>query len=397
MIAPNDFTHALTQAGIRFVTGVPDSLLKEVCACFTQNLPSDDHVIATNEGAAVALALGHYLATCQPALVYMQNSGLGNIVNPITSLVDPQVVGVPMLLMVGWRGEMQADGQQIHDEPQHVKQGQVTEQQLQLLDIPYQIIDAQTTDIAKLLQSLIAQAEARQGPVALLVRKQTFAKFVSTNINANPIINLLSRETVITSLMQVLPEDVPVVATTGMASRELHEYRKAQGHRNAGQDFLTVGGMGHASQIACGIAMQMPRRKVLCLDGDGAMLMHMGSLLLSAKQDNLIHVVINNGAHDSVGGQPTLAKGHDLTEIAKACGYGLCLNARTIFEVKASLLEALTYDGSCFIEVLCKCGAREDLGRPDRTPAQNKQAFMDFVEQVSIHYVAHHEVTREPI
>lgn len=393
MIDTLAFTQSLSKAGVRFVTGVPDSLLKEVCACFTHTLHASSHVIATNEGAAVALAMGHYLATHQPALVYMQNSGLGNIVNPITSLVDPQVVGVPMLLMVGWRGEMQADGQQIHDEPQHVKQGQVTEQQLQLLDIPYHIIDAQTTEVEALILSLVAQAEARQGPVALLVRKQTFAKFQAEK-SVSPSLNLLSRETVIQSLMQVLPDDVPVVATTGMASRELHEYRKVQGKADLGQDFLTVGGMGHASQIACGIAMQLPRRKVLCLDGDGAMLMHMGSLLLSAKQHNLIHVVVNNGAHDSVGGQPTLAKGHELSEVATASGYSLCLNARTIFEVKAALLEALTHDGSCFIEVLCKCGAREDLGRPDRTPAQNKRAFMRFVEQVRVHVPQHAEPMR---
>jgi phosphonopyruvate decarboxylase len=379
MIAPSVFHSALQVCGINFVAGVPDSLLKEVCACITQCFPAERHVIAANEGAAIGLAIGHYLASNSPALVYMQNSGLGNVVNPIASLADPQVYGIPMLLMVGWRGEMQADGTQIHDEPQHVKQGQMTIAQLEVLDIPYVLIDAQTPDIEKVLKELVSLALTKQGPVALLVRKQTFSSF---KLEAKPDVpDLLSREQVIQLLVQNLPENTPIVSTTGMASRELFEYRKIN---NTGfdHDFLTVGGMGHASQIATGIAMERTTSKVLCIDGDGAVLMHMGSLAVSARQKNLIHIVINNGAHDSVGGQPTLAKALDLSKIAKDCGYGFVAQVSTEEALLAQLKFAISANTSAFLEVKCKCGARADLGRPDRTPATNKQEFMKFLKSL---------------
>lgn len=377
MIAPSAFNLALQVAGIHFVAGVPDSLLKEVCACMTQSFPAERHVIAANEGAAVGLAIGHYLASGKPALVYMQNSGLGNVVNPIASLADPQVYGIPMLLMVGWRGEMLTDGTQLHDEPQHVKQGQVTIAQLDILEIPYVLIDANTPDIEQVLKELVELALKRQGPVALLVRKQTFSPFKLEAESDTS--NLLSREQVIRLLVQNLPENTAIVSTTGMASRELFEYRKANGS-GCDHDFLTVGGMGHASQIATGIAIAQPANKVLCIDGDGAMLMHMGSLAVSARQKNLMHVVINNGAHDSVGGQPTLAKDLDLFKIASDCGYGFVAQVATEESLLTQLSLAIRADTSVFLEIKCKCGARADLGRPDQTPATNKRAFMKFLQ-----------------
>ncbi len=379
MIAPSAFNVACRAAGVHFVAGVPDSLLKEVCACITACFPSERHVIAANEGAAVGLAIGHYLASNKPALVYMQNSGLGNVVNPLTSLADPLVYGIPMLLMVGWRGEVLSDGTQIHDEPQHVKQGQVTIQQLDILDIPYVQIDAQTSDIEQVLKDLVQLALDRQGPVALVVRKQTFSPFKhDAKFDKS---DLLSREQAIQLLVKNLPETTVVVSTTGMASRELFEYRKANG-TGFDHDFLTVGGMGHASQIATGIAIEHSSTKVLCIDGDGALLMHMGSLVVSAKQNNLMHVVINNGAHDSVGGQPTLAKDLDLSKIAQACGYGFAAQVDTEDALLLQLTLALEAKTSAFIEVKCKCGARADLGRPDRTPATNKQEFMKFLQSL---------------
>ena len=243
MIDTADFMDGLEQAGILFTTGVPDSLLKDICACFSNKYGPNQHVIATNEGSAVGLAIGHYLATARPALVYLQNSGLGNVVNPVTSLADPLVYGVPMVLMIGWRGELLDDQTQLADEPQHVKQGQVTLALLDTLGIPFRIIDANTAAIDVVLKQVAAQALARSGPVALVVRKNTFTRCDLTPA-AQPA-HELSREEAIRLILAALPADAVIVSTTGMASRELFELRKhaAAGHQ---RDFLTVGGMGHA-------------------------------------------------------------------------------------------------------------------------------------------------------
>jgi len=380
MINPMDFRTALDEADIRFITGVPDSLLKDVCACISSCYPAERHIIAANEGGAIGLAIGHYLATARPALVYMQNSGLGNVVNPIASLADPQVYGIPMLLMIGWRGEIKVDGTQLHDEPQHVKQGQMTIAQLDILGIPYRVIDENTQDIAAIMKALVELTLERSGPIALLVRKQTFSTY-KLNIQRDDS-HLLTREAAIKLLIDALPENTPVVSTTGMASRELFEHRKAT-TKAYDHDFLTVGGMGHASQIATGIALAQPAHKVVCIDGDGAMLMHMGGLAISGKQANLIHIVINNGAHDSVGGQPTLAEHLNLSNIAADCGYGYIAQATTEQEVLQHISLAVKGKSSAFVEIKCRCGARADLGRPDRTPLVNKTDFMKFLKGVT--------------
>lgn len=376
MIAPEDFANALRHAGIQFITGVPDSLLKDICAYITANLPAEAHRIATNEGSAIGLAIGHYLGTGNPALVYMQNSGLGNIVNPVVSLADPLVYGIPMLLMVGWRGELQPDGQQLHDEPQHIKQGQITLTQLEAVGIPYRILDAQTKDISGCLNELRDQSIQRCGPVALVIRKQTFAPYSLPPRDASP--DLPSREEAIQAVVDVLPPEAAVVATTGMASRELFEYRLALGSGHQ-RDFLTVGGMGHASQIAVGIAQAHPDRPVICLDGDGAILMHLGGLALAARQPNLLHLVINNGAHDSVGGQPTLARELDLAAIAQALGYSSVESVDSRAALTNALQRAIAASSSAFIEIRCRTGARSNLGRPDISPSDNKQHFMNFL------------------
>lgn len=378
MLPPAQFAEALDRAGLRFVTGVPDSLLKDVCAYLTTTLPREQHVIATNEGSAVGLAIGHFLATGHPALVYMQNSGLGNAINPLASLADPLVYGVPMLLMIGWRGEIGTNGNQIHDEPQHVKQGQITLAQLEVLDIPHYILSAETTDVVDVIERARAEAVARPGPVALVIRKGTFEAFALTKTGERN--HLASREAAIKCVADVIPANVPIVSTTGMASRELFEYRKAcsKGH---GCDFLTVGGMGHAGQIAAGIALALPSRKVVCLDGDGAMLMHLGALAVTARQKNMVHVVINNGAHDSVGGQPTLATELNLVEIARSLGYGSAVSVDDPADIAARLSAALASDRSAFIEIACRTGARADLGRPDTRPQENKAQFMRFLAE----------------
>lgn len=379
MIQTSDFINGLKKAGIHFVTGVPDSLLKDICASITSKFSPEQHVTATNEGAAIGLAIGHHLATACPALVYMQNSGLGNIVNPLTSLADPQVYAVPMVLLIGWRGELKPDQTQLHDEPQHVKQGQITLSQLDTLGVPYKIIDGNTTGIDIILQESASNALARSGPVALVVRKNTFAHFELLTRAQDEL--ELSREEAIRLILSVLPKDAAIVSTTGMASRELFELRKQSqdGHE---RDFLTVGGMGHASQIAAGIALATPSRKVVCIDGDGAVLMHAGALAVSADCSNLVHIVVNNEAHDSVGGQPTKGNVLRFDRIASAFGYRHVDQAISSEDLLTKLTRMLSLDGSVLLEIRCKRGARKDLGRPDRSPVQNKTDFMKFLGSV---------------
>jgi phosphonopyruvate decarboxylase len=373
MIDCNQFVGGLAQAGIGFVTGVPDSLLKNICACITDQLPKEQHIIAANEGAAVAMAIGHYLATQRPALVYMQNSGLGNAINPLVSLADPLVYGIPMVLMIGWRGEILSGGAQAKDEPQHKKQGLVTLPLLETLGIPHVVVDGAAPGITGLLADLAAQAIARPGPVALVVRKDSFAPYSGKpDTDARP---WPSREEALRTLLGVLPESSLIVATTGYASRELFELRRALGQGHDG-DFLCVGGMGHASQIAAGIALAKPERLVVCVDGDGAMLMHTGALAASAGCRNLLHVVINNGSHESVGGQPTMANVLTLAGVAQSLGYELAQRTETLDDLRSLLQKAVSDRGGWFIEVMCRTGARSDLGRPDRPPAEAKADFM---------------------
>lgn len=378
MINPDDFISALEASGIGFVTGVPDSLLRDVCAAITTHFPDDRHLIAANEGSAIGLAIGHYLASRRPALVYMQNSGLGNSVNPLASLADPAIYGIPMILMIGWRGEM-LDGAQMKDEPQHVTQGRITLEQLRLLGIPFRIVDADT-DIHACMQEYAELALSGSRPVALVVRKQAFSTYRLSDSRADEM--LPTREEAIAAVVGTLPDLMPVVSTTGMPSRELFELRKAgaAGHQ---RDFLTVGGMGHAVSIASGIALAKPQSKVVCLDGDGAMLMHMGALTNSAHRPNLVHIVLNNGAHDSVGGQPTQALHLNLADIARCCGYGLVMQADTVDEIASAVDVILQSPGSSFLEIRCRRGARADLARPDRSPSENRRDFMAFLEGAS--------------
>lgn len=377
MIEPADFLRALADNDIGFATGVPDSLLKDICAAITATFPAQSHVIAANEGAAVGLAIGHHLATGRPALVYMQNSGLGNAVNPLASLAAPDIYGVPMVLMIGWRGEIAEGGRQLKDEPQHVLQGRITLQQLDLLGIPHRIVDA-ATDPATAVRWAVAGAMAGSRPVALVVRKAAFASY---ELPVRPQAVTLTREAAIEAAVGALPAGVAVVATTGMASRELFELRKRNGGFGHEQDFLTVGGMGQAASIAAGIALAQPDDPVVCLDGDGAMLMQLGALTESSQRPNLLHIVLNNQAHDSVGGQPTAAGRLDLLALAQACGYRRLERAETAETAAAAVARLLQGEGAGFLEIRCRRGARQELGRPDRTPAENMRDVMRFLSK----------------
>ena len=378
MISPKFFYDTLANCGIDFYAGVPDSLLKNLCAYITDHTDAAHNIIAANEGAAVGLAAGHYLATGQPACVYMQNSGEGNIINPLASLTDQEVYNIPVLLLIGWRGRPG-----VHDEPQHVKQGKVTTGLLNVMGVNYEVLSKEEDKAAKQIEKA-AKALANKEVFALVIEKDTFEDYKLLNVEVNDL--TLTREEAIQTVAAALGEKDCIVSTTGMISRELFEYRAAmnQGHE---RDFLTVGSMGHASQIALGIAMAKTDRKVWCFDGDGAAIMHMGSMAIVANKapKNYVHVVFNNGAHDSVGGQPTVGLKIDLPAIAKAVGYktAISVNSKEELEKELSTLNSQlsTLGGPILLEVQVKKGNRKDLGRPTTTPIQNKEALMDFLKK----------------
>jgi phosphonopyruvate decarboxylase len=368
---PEIFLKILKDNGIDFFAGVPDSLLKELCRCVTATVPSTHHVIAANEGAAVALATGYHLGTGNYGCVYLQNSGLGNIVNPLTSIADAEVYGVPMLLVIGWRGEPG-----VKDEPQHVKQGRVTPAMLDSLEVPYIVTD-RSTDAGAVIKQAVAIMKEKNQPVALLVRKDSFEAFEGRGTEL-PAGGPLLREEAIEIVAEAISEDSVIVATTGFTSRELYEYRIRKGQKEP-KDFLTVGGMGHTVSIAMGIAIAQPHRQVICLDGDGSILMHMGAMPVIGKAapKNLVHIVLNNGVHDSVGAQPTAGFTVDLQAVAKASGYTSVAGSDSREGILAAVKHASESDGPAFIELRIKHGARHDLGRPKSTPRENKTTLME--------------------
>ena len=378
MIRPEFFIEALRKKGIDCFAGVPDSLLKNICAYITDHFDAAHNIIAANEGAAVGLAAGHYLATGQPACVYMQNSGEGNIINPLASLTDQEVYNIPVLLLIGWRGRPG-----VHDEPQHVKQGKVTTGLLNVMGVNYEVLSKEEDKAAKQIEKA-AKALANKEVFALVIEKDTFEDYKLQNVEVNDL--TMSREEAIQIVAAALGEKDCIVSTTGMISRELFEYRAAmnQGHE---RDFLTVGSMGHASQIALGIALAQPERRVWCFDGDGAAIMHMGSMAIVANKapKNYVHVVFNNGAHDSVGGQPTVGLKIDLPAVAKAVGYKAAISVSSKEELEKELStlnsQLSTLGGPILLEVQVRKGNRKDLGRPTTTPIQNKEALMTFLKK----------------
>ena len=360
--------------GSDFYTGVPDSQLKALCNYLmaTYGIDPKHHIIAANEGNCTALAAGYHLATGKVPVVYMQNSGEGNIINPVASLLNDKVYAIPVVFIVGWRGEPG-----IHDEPQHIYQGEVTVKLLEDMDIGTFVIGKETTDeeaekAMEAFRTILAQGK----DVAFVIRKGALTDAPKVEYRND---NTMVREEIIRHIVKVSGED-PVVSTTGKASRELFEIREAngQGHQ---YDFLTVGSMGHSSSIALGVALNKPDRKIWCIDGDGAVLMHMGSMAVvgANRPENLVHVVINNSAHETVGGMPTVAGKIDLTAIAKACGYPNAVCVDSFEALDRELKAAKERNELSLIEVKCSIGAREDLGRPTTTALENKQNFMRYL------------------
>lgn len=363
-------------AGADFYTGVPDSQLKSLCDYLMDSYGIDKkhHIIAANEGNCVSLAAGYHLATGKIPVVYMQNSGEGNIINPLASLLNDKVYAIPMIFIIGWRGEPG-----IHDEPQHIYQGEVTVKLLDDMDVKSFIISKDTTE-EELSSAMDSFRELLQKgkQVAFIVRKSAleYGKKVEYKNGFN-----MKREEIIRHIVSVSGED-PIVSTTGKASRELFEIREAnmQSHK---YDFLTVGSMGHSSSIALGIALNKPNQKIWCIDGDGAVLMHMGSMAVigANSPENLVHIVINNGAHETVGGMPTVASSIDFVGAAKACGYPDAVSVCSFEDLDNELKKAKNRNKLSFIEVKCSIGARPDLGRPTTTALENKQNFVKYLSE----------------
>ena len=354
-----------------FFTGVPDSLLSKLCAYLINNYGiSEKHIIAANEGNAVALAAGYHLATGQVPVVYLQNSGEGNIINPVASLMNDKVYGIPCLFIVGWRGEPG-----VHDEPQHVYQGEVTVKLLEDMDIRTFVVTKETTEEElRAAMDSFRPLFAAGKQAALVVKKGALEYDGKANYKND---NTMLREEIIRHIIAVTGDDA-VVSTTGKASRELFELREAAGDTH-GRDFLTVGSMGHSSSVALGIALTRPDKRVWVIDGDGAALMHMGAMAVigANKPKNLVHIVINNEAHESVGGMPNVAGSIDLAAIARACGYKKAVTAANFASLDAALLAAKDANELCFIEARAAIGARADLGRPTTTAKENKESFME--------------------
>jgi phosphonopyruvate decarboxylase len=370
MIDPFNFLDILKKNNLRFATGVPDSLLKDLLKAMDLSWSEESNLIVANEGNAIAVAAGHYIGTGSPAIVYMQNSGLGNAINPITSLADPEVYSLPMLLIVGWRGEPGTK-----DEPQHIKQGRITEELMEVLEIPtYKI--GPNSDVEDVLAEATIRMLNESRPVALLVSKDSFGSVKSEDLALPE--KKLTREHAIKLIIDFLPKNALVVCTTGMASRELFEIREKNGESHK-FDFLTVGSMGHASSIALGLAKNLPNRLVVCLDGDGSFLMHMGAsgIIAQSNLTNFLHLLINNGAHDSVGGQPTIGFELNLQKLTKEMGYRETYTCNDEIGLLREIKRITEVSGPKFLEIKVKKGAREDLGRPTISPKENLKDFME--------------------
>lgn len=361
--------------GSDFFTGVPDSQLKALCNCLMDKygIDKNHHVIAANEGNCTALAAGYHLATGKVPVVYMQNSGEGNIINPVASLLNDKVYAIPMVFVVGWRGEPG-----VHDEPQHIYQGEVTVKLLEDMGIEVFVIGKDTTDeeVASAMEKFNKVLEGGKD-VAFVIRKGALSYDGKVKYEND---NKMVREEIIQHIVKATGED-PIVSTTGKASRELFETRVAndQSHK---YDFLTVGSMGHSSSIALGVAFSKPNTKIWCVDGDGAVLMHMGSMALVGANapSNMVHIVINNGAHETVGGMPTVASSIDLVKIASACGYPNAVCVDNFEDLDKELQSAKNRNELSLIEVKCSIGARDDLGRPTTTALENKENFMEYLK-----------------
>ena len=377
MIDSIKFYKSLKKNDINFFTGVPDSLLKNFLNQFEKKKLSE-HLPVGNEGIAVALAAGHYLSSQEPALVYMQNSGLGNAINPLNSVVNKKIYGIPMILLIGWRGEIVSKNKQVHDEPQHLYQGFITLKQLKLIDIPYVVISNKTKNFGQLIKKIKNKSIESKKPVAIIVRKGTFKNIIKKKkIIQNK--SLPTRQKIIEKFLEIIPPNYPIVANTGYTSRELYLFRSKK-KDNIMKDFLMTGGMGHAVSVSAGIAKNLKKTKVVCIDGDGSLLMHTSGLQNSAIMNNFVHILINNGVHDSVGGQKINTVKINYKKISQGFGYNNYVKINNINKVNNSLKKKIKKKRSLFIEILSNPGTSLNLPRPKEKFQDRKKVFSKFIK-----------------
>ncbi len=379
MIDQKEFHKALRHAGVEFVTGVPDTLLNDFCLYAESTLSRDRHVIAANEGNAIAIAAGYHLATGSVPLVYMQNSGIGNATNPLLSLTNREVYSIPMVLVIGWRGDPS-----IKDHAQHRKQGELTPVLLESMDIPFRILEDNQNSALETATWAVSTAKETSAPTALIAKKGVLAKAEKEIMDTEDSIFEMSRESAIKCILRTAPEDAIFIATTGRATRELHELRNLSGFGHD-MDFLNVGAMGHASSIATGIALAKKERLVVCLDGDAATIMHMGALPIIGvlSPPNLLHVVLNNGAHESVGGQPSAGHKIDLTAIAQNAGYKTVgAVVKTEQALRDATQDLVASEGPSFMDVHIRKGIRKDLPPLKFDHIDSKNCFMNSIKAI---------------
>jgi phosphonopyruvate decarboxylase len=375
MINTNQFLSFARKIGIEFFTGVPDSLLMEFSKYLDKNFGSENHIIAANEGGAIGLAIGYNLATSKVPLIYLQNSGFGNIINPIVSIADKNIFSIPMVLLIGWRGEPG-----FKDEPQHLKQGQITLKLLEDLDIPYFVLHKETREACKQLNKLYEIAHKNQKPVALVVKKDSFSP--TKTIEKNSSLNYSLRFDVLNTILNLVENSDIIVSTTGKTSREIFQI-KSENENIKNPCFYTIGGMGHCSQIALGISINNKQNKVFCIDGDGSFIMHLGSNAITANYgaSKLYHIILNNESHESVGGQPTIANKLDFKNLSKGLGYREYKCLKSIKDIKDFFGDTDKIIGPILIEIKIEKGSSSSLGRPTKTPLEQKSDFISEIKQ----------------
>ena len=370
MVNQEQLFKALEGMDVNFFTGVPDSLLNDFCLYMVKNIPDGQHVMAANEGNAIAIAAGHYMATGEIPVVYMQNSGIGNATNPLLSLTHDCVYGIPMILVIGWRGDPA-----ITDHAQHKKQGELTPVLMKDMDIPYEILDDENTVIEK-FEWADGKAREISSPVALIAKKAILTEKVKKQEYAES--PLMNREEAVSAVVDILGENAIYLGTTGRATREVHEQLKAHGV-GEGHEFQNVGSMGHVSSVGLGIALARPEQKVVVFDGDAAAVMHLGALATNCryKAGNLIHIVLNNGVNESVGGQPSAGYVVNLTEVAAACGYKTPDHSiETKEELQALIKDFFIDEMPLFIDVHVRQGIRRDMPKLNIDHKAQKEALM---------------------
>ena len=374
MILCEELFNVFSKKGITFFSGIPDSTFKDWMKYLSKHHGEKlTNIIACNECEAIALVSGYYLATRKIGVVYMQNSGEGKAVNPLTSLCDPDVYSIPLIMMIGWRGE---PGRK--DEPQHTKMGRVMIPLLDTLEIPYEIMPDEIENASKVIADIVNISQDRKTPVALIIKRNTFEKYDLENMDDSDSSRdyPMTREDAIKIIVDNLAGDEIIVSTTGKTSRELFEHRVQRGEEPS--DFYTVGSMGCSTSIANGIALSKQHKKVVIFDGDGAVLMQMGSLATVGyyHAKNLYHIIFDNNSYDSTGGQPTTANRVDFEKIAIGCNYKSAVTVKTKAELMNAVNNLRYLEGPHMIIAKVKMGSRKNLGRPTKTPIENKEEFM---------------------